>query len=195
MTATLKLVAPQAAADWSDEDIKALAADNPRLAMDMVIRKYRDRLFRHAWYITKDGQEAYDVVQEVFIRAIRETRFFNADFRQKAWLFRVTSNLCFNLVRDRKRRSAILETVPFDRKADADQLATVFAGEQRQEVLDAIDQMTPAHREILLLRYYDDLSYAEIAEALGVALGTVIPRLSRARRRLQAVLDAPESAG
>ncbi len=191
MTAKLKLVSPQAAETWQDEDIKALSAENPRLAMDMVIRKYRDRLFRHAWYITKDGQEAYDVVQEVFIRAIREKRFFNEDFRQKAWLFRVTSNLCFNLVRDRKRRSAILETVPQARRADADQLETVFEGEQRKEVLAAIDQMTPDHREILLLRYYEDLSYAEIAEVLDIKLGTVMSRLSRARRRLQEVMDAP----
>lgn len=191
MTAKLKLVAPHAAATWEDDDIKALHEENPRLAMDMVIRKYRERLFRHAWYITKDSQEAYDVVQEVFIRAMRETRFFNPDFRQKAWLFRVTSNLCFNLVRDRKRRSAILETVPRKERSEADQIGYVFQGEQRQEVLAAIDQMTPDHREILLLRYYDDLSYAEIAEVLDIKLGTVMSRLSRARRRLQDVLDVP----
>lgn len=191
MTANLKLVAPQAAASWTEEDLKELAAENPRLALDMVIRKYRERLFRHAFYITKDGQEAYDVVQEVFIRAMREQRFWDADFRQKAWLFRVTSNLCFNLVRDRKRRGAILETVPFREQSEADQVARVFEGEQREEILAAIEQMTPDHKEILMLRYYDDLSYAEIAEVLEIKLGTVMSRLSRARRRLQEVLDLP----
>lgn len=192
MTANLKLVAPEAAARWSEEDIKALYADNPRLAMDMVVRKYRERLFYHAAYITKDSQEAYDLVQEVFIRAMREPRFFEADFRQKAWLFRVTSNLCFNLVRDRRRRGAILEQSFRDEHREADQLDQVFGGEQRKEVLAAIDQMSEDHKEILLLRYYDDLSYAEIAEVLDVALGTVMSRLSRARRRLQEVLEQPD---
>ena len=189
MSANLKLVAPQAPARWTEDDIKALHAEDPSAAMDMVVRKFRDRLFYHACYITKDSQEAYDVVQEVFIRTMRERRFYDAEFRQKAWLFRVTSNLCFNLVRNRKRRGAILETVPRKEKDEADQLERVFEGEQRQEILAAIDLMTDAHKEILLLRYYDDLSYAEIAEVLDVKLGTVMSRLSRARRRLMDVLE------
>ena len=194
MSATLKLVAPEAAARWTDDDLKALHAENPRLAMEMVVRKYRDRLFYHACYITKDGQEAYDVVQEVFIRAMRERRFFDAEFQQKAWLFRVTSNLCFNLVRDRRRRGALLDGAVRKEQDEADQLDRVFEGEQRKEILAAIDRMTEDHREILLLRYYEDLSYAEIAEVLDVALGTVMSRLSRARRRLMEVLE-PKSAG
>jgi len=191
MTAKLKLVSADAAARWGEEEIKVLWAENPGLAMDMVVRKYRDRLFYHACYITKDAQEAYDVVQEVFIRAMRERRFFDVEFRQKAWLFRVTSNLCFNLIRDRRRRGVILESVPQKEKHEADQLDMVFRGERRREVLAAIDLMTEDHKEILLLRYYNDMSYAEIAEVLEVALGTVMSRLSRARRRLMEVLEEP----
>jgi RNA polymerase sigma-70 factor (ECF subfamily) len=175
MTATLRLIDPAQANRWNDEDIKSLAGQNRRLAMDMVVRKYRDRLYYHAIGIVKDHEEAYDVVQEVFIRAIREPRFFDVDFREKAWLFRVTSNLCFNLVRDKRRRGAIL---------DADQLDQVFNGQRRGELLAAIHQMTEDHQEILLLRYYSDLSYAEIADALDIKLGTVMSRLSRARARL-----------
>jgi RNA polymerase sigma-70 factor (ECF subfamily) len=187
MTASLRLVAPSQAASWTEADIKQLAVQNKRLAMEMVIHKYRERLFYHAGSIVKDWHEAYDVVQEVFIRAMREARFFLPEFRMKAWLFRVTSNLCFNMVRDRKRRGAILEGMHKLDRAHADQLDRVFHGERRDEVLAAVDTMTPDHREILLLRYYDDLSYAEIAEVLEVKLGTVMSRLSRARSRL---LDA-----
>lgn len=184
MSASLRLVAPSQAAQWTEADIKSLAAQNKRSAMEMVIHKYRDRLFYHAGSIVKDWQEAYDVVQEVFIRAMREKRFFTPEFRMKAWLFRVTTNLCFNMVRDRKRRGAILEAMPVVDRARADQIDRVFGEERREEVLAAIDTMTPAHKEILLLRYYDDLSYAEIAAVLEVKLGTVMSRLSRARGRL-----------
>ena len=105
---------------------------NSRMAMELIIRKHRSALFYHALGIVKDGQEAYDIVQEVFIRAMRERRFFTPEFRMKAWLFRVTSNLCFNRVRDRKRRGAILETVPRAECAPADQLEQVFTTERRR---------------------------------------------------------------
>lgn len=188
MKPNLKLVGTKPDS-WSEDDIKALAKDNPKAAMDVVVQKYRERLFYHALYIVKDWEEAYDAVQEVFIRAIRERRFFNDDFRIKAWLYRVTSNLCFNLVRNRKRRGAILESVPREDSAAADQIEQVFASERQTEMLKAIDQMTDAHREILLLRYYNDLSYAEISETLDIKLGTVMSRLSRARGRLLEVME------
>jgi RNA polymerase sigma-70 factor, ECF subfamily len=189
MKANLKLVSPARADSWTEEDIKALAPENRTLAMEMVVQKYRERLFYHALYIVKDWEEAYDAVQEVFIRAIREKRFFNEDFRIKAWLYRVTSNLCFNLVRNRKRRGAILESVPRDDASAADQVEQVFASERQEEILRAIDQMTEDHKEILLLRYYNDLSYAEISSTLDIKLGTVMSRLSRARARLLEVIE------
>ncbi len=184
MTASLRLLDPTRAATWTEAEIKSLADDDPRAAMEMIIRKFRDALFYHAQGIVKDGQEAYDIVQEVFIRAMRERRFFTPEFRMKAWLYRVTSNLCFNRVRDRNRRGAILKAMPRPDRAPADQIDKVFHGERRREVLEAIDKMSRNHREILMLRYYNDLSYAEIAEVLQIKLGTVMSRLSRARGRL-----------
>lgn len=189
MSAKLRLVTPQSITDWGEPEIKALSQENRTAAFDVVTRKYRERLFYHAYYIVKDWQEAYDVVQEVFIKAMRERRFFDDDFKMKAWLFRVTSNLCFNLVRDKRRRGNILENMQRKESAGADQLDTVFEGERREEVLAAIDSMTEDHREILLLRYYNDLSYAEIADVLDIKLGTVMSRLSRARCRLLEVMD------
>ena len=192
MTASLRLIAPGQAQTWSEEDIKQLAAENPRSAMELVIRKWRQQLLYHATYIVKDGQEAYDLVQEVFIRAMREKRFFQEGFKMKAWLYRVTTNLCFNTVRNRKRRGVILDGMIKKQFSSADQLEAVFATERRQEVMLALDDLTEAHRQILLLRYYNDLSYAEIAEVLGVKLGTVMSRLSRARYRLLDVMgEAP----
>jgi len=177
-------------AEWTEENLKEVSARNRMMAFDFTVRRYEERLYVHAYCILKDGQEARDVVQEVFIKAIRERRFFDVDFRMKAWLFRVTSNLCFNIVRDRRRRGDILDAAPRKEHTDADQMDLVFQGEQRAEVLQAIETMNEDHREILMLRYYDDLSYAEIAEVLDIKLGTVMSRLSRARCRLQEVIDS-----
>ncbi len=177
--------------DEADAALRALARVDRNAAMDRVIRRYRDRLFHHAAYVLKDYQEAFDVTQEVFIRAMREPRFFEDDFKIKPWLFRVTSNLCFNNVRDRRRRGAILEAFPPPTESAADQVDRVFAEEQQAVILLAMERLTPDHREILALRYYSDLTYEEIAESLGIRLGTVMSRLSRAKGRLLEALPPP----
>lgn len=184
---SLRLV--QDGAPLEDDDIKDLAKVDREAAQDLVVRKYRDPIFHHAACILKDYEEAIDVAQEVFIKAMRERRFFDEDFKMKAWLYRVTSNLCFNMVRDRKRRTAILDGMDRPDATDPRQVDVVFQTQQQQSILDALDQLTENHRKILVLRYYSDLSYAEIAEALDIKLGTVMSRLSRAKRQLVEVLD------
>jgi RNA polymerase sigma-70 factor (ECF subfamily) len=175
----------------SPPEIKAIARSDRRRAMGLVAEKYRARLYNHALYIVKDHQEAYDIIQEVFIKAIHEHRFFDDDFKMKAWLFRVASNLCFNIIRNRKRRGTILENVRGRDATEADQLERVFSGERQGRILSAMDKLSRNHREILMLRYYSDLSYAEISDALGIKLGTVMSRLSRAKNKLMEVLDDP----
>lgn len=174
-----------------DDEIKAIAERDRRAAMDLVVRKYGDRLLKHATYILKSVDRAVDVTQEVFIKAMREHRFFQAEFKMKAWLFRVTSNLCFNQVRDRKRRTGLLERHPQPRSVEANQDAIVFADERQQQILQAMERLSSDHAEILRLRYYSDLSYKEIADSLNIKLGTVMSRLSRARGKLVEVLDDP----
>ncbi|MES2641562.1 MAG: RNA polymerase sigma factor [Myxococcota bacterium] len=180
-------------ASWLDEDIKEVASSDRQQSVDLLVRKYGERLYVHAYCILKDAQEARDVVQEVFIKAMREPRFFDADFKMQAWLYRVTRNLCFNLVRDRRRRDGILASVPRSEEFLADPIEVVFGSERQEEIIQAIGQLTEDHRTILLLRYYEDMSYAEIARALSIKLGTVMSRLSRARDRLLSVLgEDPE---
>ena len=174
-----------------DRDLYELAQACRHTAMARAVRRYRGPLERHARGIVKDPQEARDVVQEVFIKAMREPRFFDEEFKVRAWLFRVTTNLCFNLVRDRRRRGGILanmpqESVPQGRTRSTTE--TVWGAQLRVGVLEAIDALSHDHREILLLRYYQDLSYAEIADELQIRMGTVMSRLSRARVRLGAIL-------
>ena len=194
MSASLRLVSPESMATWTEVDIKRLAQSDQRSAMEVVIQKYREPLYFHARYILKDHQEAYDLVQEVFIKAMRETRLYDDEFKIKAWLFRVTTNLCFNQVRKRKRRGALLDTMMKPEALSADQFKSVFEGEQRDEVMAGLDQLSEDHREILVLRYYDDLSYSEISDVLKVKLGTVMSRLSRARLRLMEVMKTSELA-
>jgi RNA polymerase sigma-70 factor, ECF subfamily len=174
---------------WTDTEIKEIASKDRQSAMEMIIRKYRDALYYHALCILKDEDGAYDLVQEVFIRAIREARFFNSDFYMKPWLYRVTSNLCFNQVRNTRRREELLDQNARAEAQESRLSIDLFEKERREEVMLSMESLSKEHKEVLLLRYYSDLSYAEIAQTLDVKLGTVMSRLSRARRNLLEILD------
>ncbi len=171
-----------------EEGIRALAAVDRAVAWERAVRTWEGRLVMHAWSILKDASDARDIVQEVFVRAMREPRFFQPEFHMQAWLYRVTRNLCFNLVRDRRRREGLLLVASRSEAVHADPIERVFDEERQDEIADALGRLTEDHRTILRLRYYEDLSYAEIAGVLSLKLGTVMSRLSRARDRLLEVL-------
>jgi RNA polymerase sigma-70 factor (ECF subfamily) len=172
----------------SDDIIRQIGNRDPNRAIELVVAKHGEAVYRQARYLLKDSHKGRDVAQEVFIKAMRETRFFDADFKMKAWLMRVTTNLCFNISRNQKRRRAILERSPFQTRSKATQTQIVFCRQAKDTLGRAIALLSPHHQEVLLLRYYEDLSYAEIANHLDLKLGTVMSRLSRAKEALARTL-------
>lgn len=174
----------------TDEDeIKRIARADARRGYELMVMRWRGPLVHHARGILHDAALAQDAVQEVFMKAMREPRLFHEEFKTRAWLFRVTSNLCLNMVRDRRRRAAILEGSQPKTDTDPNQLELVLQGELRDQLVSAMDHVSGPHREILLRRYYGDLSYNELADTLEVKLGTVMSRLSRARDALVEALQ------
>jgi RNA polymerase sigma-70 factor (ECF subfamily) len=176
-----------------DIHIKAIARKNRYRAVSLVADKYHDIMVRHAMTIVREPQEARDICQEVFIKAMREKRFFEKDFNMKAWLHRVTRNLCFNRVRDTGRRRRLLERHPPRNIQSPEQFQSVATNQTKQEILEAIEQLSENHQQILLLRYFQDLSYNEMAQVLQIKLGTVMSRLSRARNQLGVILKTNEA--
>ncbi len=172
-----------------DDDLKRLAHRNRGAALDLLARRHERSLLAHANTIVHDGEEAADLVQETLVRALREPRLFDADFQTRAWLHRVLANLSYNRSRDRRRRSNILEnTLRYEPRAE--ELADRTEVSQRSDAFATVlSNLRPAHRQILQLRYWQDLSYAEIATVLQVRMGTVMSRLSRARDQFH--LHAP----
>ncbi len=175
-----------------EAEIKAIAVVSAERARRLMFAHFRERLEIHAFGILRDSAEAGDVVQEVFIRSMREARLFDADFHTQAWLYRVTRNLCFNILRDRRRRGAILANLSVERPRGQDPSDLVLSGEAQGRMLALFGRLSDDHRTILLLRYYEDLSYNEIAIRLGVKLGTVMSRLNRARTRMEELLGEGE---
>lgn len=152
--------------------------------MTEVVLHYQARLLARARGILRSEEQAWDVVQEAFIRAWREPRFFAEDFRRGAWLYRVTTNLCFNRARDRRRRDEILANRPPPASTQPPQADHVLDREREAILQRAIQRLSPDHQVILEHRYLRDLTYREISEVLGIKLGTVMSRLARARSAL-----------
>jgi RNA polymerase sigma-70 factor (ECF subfamily) len=146
-------------------------------------------LRRYARALTGDAWAADDLVQDTLERACSKWRLWLVGSNLRAWLFSVMHNLFVNQLRQSAggARPAMLN---IDELAD-DLPAPASNPDQALDLQRCLLRLPPEQREVLLLVSMEDMSYAEIAKVTGVPLGTVMSRLSRARVRLQALLDAP----
>lgn len=146
--------------------------------------RYRDRVHAIALHFLKgDDAAAQDATQEVFVRFFKRAGAFRADARLSTYLYRATANVCIDELR-RRRRFVLVGDIP--ETLHPQTTPTEVLGDPR--LVRAVQQLSPKLRLAVLLRYVDDLSYDEIAAALGVSRGTVASRLNRAHAALAATL-------
>ena len=143
-------------------------------------------LRRYAYALSRDGEAADDLVQDCLERALSRWRLHRTGSDLRAWLFAILRNLFIDRYRVARRRG---ELAPLDEAADAmppTQDAVLGVG----DILAALDRMPEDQRSLLLLIGVEDLSYEEAARVLGVPVGTIMSRLSRARERLRRTLES-----
>ncbi|WP_019587987.1 RNA polymerase sigma factor [Deinococcus apachensis] len=173
--------------DLTDEQLVPLAAHpGPRreVAFEALVRRHAGRVHRVAAGTVGPGA-ADDVVQEVFISVYRHLGSFRAEAKFTTWLHRVTLNACHKALAARSHLP--LEETP----EPAAPHSPVRAGEQadlRARLAWAMRQLPPEQRDAVTLRELSGLDYAEIAEVLGIELGTVKSRINRGRAALKALL-------
>jgi len=156
-----------------------------------------DQLYNHACWLTGDRADAEDLVQETYAKALKGFSSFAEGTNLRAWMFRILRNAFLNSRSGLKQKTEYLE----DDEAGADEAvahevtpeALFLATESQEMIFNALERLPVAHREIILLCDVDEMSYREIAQVLDVAPGTVMSRLSRARRSLRAALGAKEA--
>ena len=145
---------------------------------------YVPRVHRAALGLLGDEQEAREVAQEALLRAWAARDRFDARRPLYPWLYVIVRNACRDARAARRRRPRVAldsERLPESRGGP---LGAVRAAETRERIARAMEALRPEEREIIGLRHFQDLSYAEIAEILGIPRGTVMSRLYRARRAL-----------
>jgi RNA polymerase sigma-70 factor, ECF subfamily len=160
---------------------------------EAVVLPHLDAAYNLARYLTRDADDAQDIVQEASLRAFRYFAGFRgtAASEGRAWLLAIVRNTA-RTWRDRNRHNA--QAATFDEELHSDAIAddhpeaAIVRQSEDKAVRAAIDRLPSEFREVIVLRELEGLSYKEISEVAGVPVGTVMSRLSRARRRLEEAL-------
>jgi len=174
----------------SDEELAGRFAAGDRAAFDALVRRHKDRVYRFVLCQGAGAADAEDVAQEVFIQLFRSAASFRGDSSFVSWLYALTRNVHLT---HRRRRAAIVERcveLEHDEKHleipdGAPPLDQALEREERRRALKAaLDALPAIHREAILLKDVEGLSYQEIAHALGIPLGTVRSRIHNATAAL-----------
>ncbi len=161
-----------------------------RAAFGELVTRYMQRAYYTALGLVGNHDDALDLSQEAFARAFRARARIDPERPFFPWLYQIIRRLCFNHTRDQRSRRLKLETAGSwladttmgRRPLSPDQ--AVIRAELREQVGSAIERLPERERETLVLREFEGLRYREIAELLGIPIGTVMSRLYRARRSL-----------
>jgi RNA polymerase sigma factor (sigma-70 family) len=166
-------------------------------AYEELVRRYQDLAVRTA-YVIAGGADAHDAVQEAFVKAYAALGRFRVGASFRPWLLRIVANEAINR-RRAARRQVSLALRAAESRPEGDAVPSpegaALERERRQELMVAMGKLKPDDRLVIAYRYWFELSEEEMAEALGVARGTVKSRLSRAIGKLRSVLaETPEVA-
>jgi RNA polymerase sigma-70 factor (ECF subfamily) len=169
---------------WLDQ-----ARRGDKVAFGMIIEAYQGPVYNLAYRMLNNSGEAEEAAQEAFIRAYTRLDSYNPNHKFSTWLLSITSNYCIDLIR--KRRAILLsidEPLPphpslMSEKSAAPEQQLVQS-EQQELVQSLLAELAPEYREAVVLRYWHELSYEEIAEMMDTTVSAIKSRLFRARKQL-----------
>ena len=173
---------------------RTLAGDDE--GFEDLARLYYDRIRALVFHHLHREEELEDALQEIFLRAYQALPHFNRRSNFYTWLFRIASNYCIDLLRKRRLEKVSLDDAGNRNAIEAKRTEPddspdekLTASERVRLVREALQKLDPLHQSIIVLREIEGLSYEELAETLGIGIGTVKSRLARARAELKRILE------
>jgi RNA polymerase sigma-70 factor (ECF subfamily) len=189
----------QALSELAIEELVDLAKNGDTGAFEELVDRYQDRIYNYVSRMVRDPVAAQDIAQETFVRVYKSLPRFRGAARFQTWLYRIASNLAIDATRSRKRRAAstvslndpvvgdddaeLERELPDDTTRGPSELTE--AGEIQTNVWQAVSELPPKLRMVVVLYDLQGFSYQEIAEMLDCPLGTVKSRLFNARSQLR----------
>jgi RNA polymerase sigma-70 factor, ECF subfamily len=172
-------------------------------AFRLLVERYQRKVYSVALGMVKDREEAMDVSQEAFVKVYKYLDHFKGDSSFYTWLYRITTNICIDVIR--KRGAAKGDAIEFDESVQVDlgeaqigalgsRLGTnpqksALRKELAAKIEEALQAVPEKHRAILLLREVEGMSYEDLARTLEIPKGTVMSRLFHARAKVQKILS------
>ena len=165
-------------------------------AFEELYRQYHLLVFRNAYLITGTKEEAEDVLQEVFVSVWNARRTFDPEKGKiTTWLHRVTVNQCMRRRRKRQPATVSLEKLHIaEFLRDEGEEEKMVTREEYEILLKALKTLDEKHRAVLVLRYFNELSYHEIAQAVGIPVGTVKSRIYQGLKSMRDKINVHEEA-
>src|ERR1700731_4574030 len=192
--------ATPAQADVSELDLVKRCQAGDTEAFDELVTRYRTRIFSMIYNMVHSEQDAWDLAQDSFVKAWRSIKRFRGRSSFYTWIYRIVMNVTIDWLRKKQVKGAgtefndaiqLREIEPAPRtcpKADPLPYERMERTEVRARIDNAITQLSPEHRAVILMKETEGMQYHEIAEALGCSIGTVMSRLFYARKKLQNLL-------
>lgn len=162
-------------------------SDQPDNAFETLVATYYQPLYKFAWSLSKTEQDASDLTQQTFLIWAEKGHTLRDPSKVKSWLF---TSLYREFLRQNRRGKKVtsIDQEILETRHDPD-LVTSVRRMERQEAVEALEELDPVYREPLILFYMEDLAYKEIAEVLDIPIGTVMSRLARAKGHLKNFLS------
>jgi len=178
----------------AESELVSRAAGGDSAAFQALVERHRSRVYRVAYQFAGNHADAEDIAQEVFIKVYRSLDRFRQDAQLTSWLYRIVMNACI----DHRRRQHPASTAPFGEEAEFRMLNTpegtpgpedrAYAGELGKVLEAEVGRLPQGQRIVFIMRHHQGLKLCEIAEALGLAEGTVKRQLHAAVHRLRSAL-------
>ncbi len=184
----------------TERDLILRAQAGESAAFGELVQRYMRRAYFAALGFVGSPEDAMDLSQDAFARAYRARKRINPDMPFYTWFYQILRRLCFNFIRDRKlhrtklrdQKSWIVDDAAF-RARERNPQRTIEREQTRVRVRKAIETLPDREREVLVLKEFEGLKYREIADVVGIPIGTVMSRLYSARRNLASAIEEMES--
>ncbi|MCB9680923.1 MAG: sigma-70 family RNA polymerase sigma factor [Alphaproteobacteria bacterium] len=161
----------------------ALAADGDGTAREWLVRRWTPPVYRFSLRMLSNEQDAYDAAQDTMVKVLNNLHRYDRNRAFSTWVFGIARNTCIDEHRKRRRRGDMPSTEVVD--TGPTPLQEVARHLRAERVHEALAELPPMYREVLIMYHFEHLKYAEIAEALELPMGTVMNRIFRARQKLR----------
>jgi RNA polymerase sigma-70 factor, ECF subfamily len=188
-------------ASATDQEVVALARHGQDAAYRELVRRYERPVFSLVYRMVRDRELAEDLSQETFVKALNAIESYRPEFKFSSWIFKIANNAAIDHLRRRELDTLSLDGSPHAETPEAIEATALQIGDRQETALEevearelggeietAISRLRPEYRSCIVLRHVEGRAYEEIAEILGLPLGTVKTYIHRARNELRVSL-------